>query len=276
MMLETIVVGALQVNCYVLGCEESHRAVVIDPGDDAPAILAALKRGGLKLECIVITHAHFDHFSGARSLQEATGAPLYMHPDGQPLLPAMRRTAIAWLGRDPGEPPELTYDLSAGGLRVGELALEVRSTPGHAPGSLTLVDHTKRRAFTGDALFAGSIGRTDLPGGSLDMLLSNIHEQILVLPDDYAILPGHGPDSTIGEERRSNPFLAELPRSSAWRCGQAWDALLRVRPGDGAGDHRPCSPGISGGGVRYHLRERSCRGGALSGPQRLPDAPGGI
>ncbi len=218
MMLETIVVGALQVNCYVLGCEQSHRAVVIDPGDDAPAILAVLKRGGLKLEHIVVTHAHFDHVMSARPLQEATGAPFYMHSGDRLLLPAMRRTAIAWLGRDPGEPPGLTHDLSAGEvIRVGELALEVRSTPGHSPGSLTLVDHTKRRAFTGDALFAGSIGRTDLPGGSLDTLLSSIREQILVLPDDYAILPGHGPGSTIGEERRSNPFLAAVSPLSARR-----------------------------------------------------------
>ncbi len=210
MILEIIPVGALQVNCYVLGCERTRQAVVIDPGDDAAGIGARLERRGLRLARILATHGHFDHLLACRPLQERTGAPLYLHPADRPLLAGMRRTCVAWLGFDPGEPPPVDGLLTAGEtVRVGDIALEVRHTPGHSPGSVTLVDHASRRAVTGDALFAGSIGRTDLPGGDMQTLLAAIRSQILALPDDYAVLPGHGPASTVGEERRGNPFLAE-------------------------------------------------------------------
>ena len=116
---------------------------------------------------------------------------------------------MAWLGYDPGPPPDITGDMAPGEtIRAGDIALEVRHTPGHSPGSVTLVDHACRRAFTGDALFAGSIGRTDLPGGDMRTLLGSIRAQILSLPDDYAVLSGHGEASTVGDERRGNPFLA--------------------------------------------------------------------
>ena len=116
---------------------------------------------------------------------------------------------MAWLGYDPGPPPDITGDLTPGEtIRAGDIALEVRHTPGHSPGSVTFVDHVGRRAFTGDALFAGSIGRTDLPGGDMRTLLASIRSQILTLPDDFAVLPGHGEASTVGDERRGNPFLA--------------------------------------------------------------------
>lgn len=207
-MLETLPVGPLQVNCYVLGCPRTRRAVVIDPGDNAAAILAVLKRHDLQLDRILATHAHFDHLLGIRDLQRATAAPLYLHPDDRPLAATMQRTCMAWLGYDPGEPPEIHGDLLPGEtVQVGDIALEVRHTPGHSPGSVTLVDHARRRAFTGDALFAGSIGRTDFPGSSLKVLLASIRDEILTLPDDYAVLSGHGPASTVGRERRGNPFL---------------------------------------------------------------------
>jgi hydroxyacylglutathione hydrolase len=211
MIVETVVVGALQANCYVLGCEQTRQAIVVDPGDNAPVILAAVRRHDLMVERIVATHAHFDHVLAARSVEEATGAPLYLHPADRPLLQSMRRTTMAWLGHDPGEPPARVCELTSGGvIRVGNITLEIRSTPGHSPGGITLVDHAGRQVFTGDALFAGSIGRTDLPGGGIEMLLAGIRTQILTLPDDYAVLPGHGPASTVGEERCGNPFLAEL------------------------------------------------------------------
>ncbi len=209
MVIETIPVGALQVNCYVLGCETLRQAIVIDPGDEAEAILAALAQHGLNLTCILATHAHFDHLLACRELQERTGASFHLHPADRPLLATLRRTCMAWLGYDPGPPPDITGDLTPGEtLQAGGIALEVRHTPGHSPGSVTLVDHAGRRAFTGDALFAGSIGRTDLPGGDMRTLLDSIRAQILSLPDDYAVLAGHGEASSVGDERRGNPFLA--------------------------------------------------------------------
>jgi glyoxylase-like metal-dependent hydrolase (beta-lactamase superfamily II) len=208
MILETLVVGALQVNCYVLGCEQTRRALVIDPGDNVRAIQAALHRHGITLDRIIATHAHFDHLLAARALQDATGAPFYLHEGDVPLLGMMQRTSMAWLGYDPGEPPQVSGLLQPGEtLAVGEIALEVRHTPGHSDGGVTLVDHNGRRAFTGDALFNGSVGRTDL-GGDFPTLLQSIRSEILTLPDDYAVLSGHGPASTVGEERMSNPFLA--------------------------------------------------------------------
>jgi hydroxyacylglutathione hydrolase len=210
MILETIPVGALQVNCHVFGCERTRQAIVIDPGDDAADILAMLQRRGLRLARILATHGHFDHLLACRELRESTGAPFYLHPADRPLLAAMRRTCMAWLGFDPGEPPAIDGDVIVGEtIQVGDMTLEVRHTPGHSPGSVTLVDRAGCCAVTGDALFAGSIGRTDLPGGDMKTLLAAIRSQILTLPDDYAVLPGHGPASTVGAERRGNPFLAE-------------------------------------------------------------------
>jgi glyoxylase-like metal-dependent hydrolase (beta-lactamase superfamily II) len=210
MIRETLIVGALQVNCYILGCERTRQAVVIDPGDNAPAIQAALRKHGLTLTALLATHAHFDHVLAGRPLQEATGASFHLHPAERPLLAVMRSMTQAWLGYDPGDPPEVSGELAPGRPVVfGDETLEVRATPGHSPGGVTFVHHATRRAFTGDALFAGGIGRTDLPGGDLRTLLAGIREQILTLPDDYAVLPGHGPASTVGEERWSNPYLSE-------------------------------------------------------------------
>lgn len=209
MFIERVPVGALQVNCYVLGCEMTRQAIVIDPGDEAEAILAALDQHKLTLTRILATHAHFDHLLACRMLQERTGAPFYLHPADRPLVATLRRTCMAWLGYDPGSPPDITGDMAPSEtIQAGDVALEVRHTPGHSPGSVTLVDHVGRRAFTGDALFAGSVGRTDLPGGDMRTLLASIRSQILTLPDDFAVFPGHGEASTVGDERRGNPFLA--------------------------------------------------------------------
>ncbi len=213
MALYTLPVGMLEVNCYVLSCERTGEAIVIDPGDEAAAILALLARHELKLARILATHAHFDHLLAVRALQEATGAPFQLHPADRSLVAALRSTCLAWLGYDPGDLPAIDGELTPGEtVQVGDLALEVRHTPGHSPGGVTLVDHAHRRAFTGDALFAGSIGRTDLPGGSLATLLQGIRREILSLPGDYAVLPGHGEPSTVSDERRMNPYLND----SAW------------------------------------------------------------
>lgn len=213
MILETLSVGMLQVNCYVLGCERTREAIVIDPGDEPDAILAVLRRHDLKLARIIGTHGHFDHLLACRPLQEITSAPFYLHPADLRLVATMRATCIAWLGYDPGEGPTVNVYLTPGEtVRVGDIALEVRHTPGHSPGGVTLVDHAGRRAFTGDALFSGSIGRADLPGGDLYTLLNGIREKILTLPDDYDVLSGHGEETTVGTERRTNPYLND----SAW------------------------------------------------------------
>jgi hydroxyacylglutathione hydrolase len=213
MIFETLVVGALQTNCYILGCERTRQAIVIDPGDDPSDILAVLRQHRLSLERLVITHAHFDHLLAARPLQEATGAPLYLAAGDRFQLTSMRRTAMLWLGRDPGEPPDVAGDLGPETpVPVGDLSLEIRRTPGHSPGGVTFVDHEGRRAFTGDTVFAGSIGRTDLPGGSMEVLLDAIRREILSLPDDFSLLPGHGPRSTVLNERVSNPFLVAPSR----------------------------------------------------------------
>ena len=210
MTIETIVVGALQVNCYLLCSESTGIAMVIDPGDEPDVILAAAKARDCRIAQLILTHAHFDHLLAARALQTETGAPLLMAAADRPVLQGQRGTTQAWLGFDPGEPPVVDGDLVAGEqISAGEIVLEVLATPGHSPGGVSLIDHAHRVAFTGDSLFAGSIGRTDLPGGSLETLLASIRDQLLTLPDDYAVLPGHGPSSTVGEERRSNPFLME-------------------------------------------------------------------
>jgi glyoxylase-like metal-dependent hydrolase (beta-lactamase superfamily II) len=208
MILDRLVVGPLQVNCYVLGCRYSREAIVIDPGDNVKDILAVLQQHDLRLVQIVNTHAHFDHVLGVRDLQRATGAPFLLHPDEIPVLMTLEEQVQAWLGFNPGPPPVVDRRLQAGEvIYFGREALEVRPTPGHSPGGISLADHAGRRVFTGDALFAGSIGRTDLPGADGDTLLDSIREQILSLPEDFVVLPGHGPATTVGEERRTNPFL---------------------------------------------------------------------
>jgi hydroxyacylglutathione hydrolase len=217
MILETIVVGMLETNCYVLGCERTRQAIVIDPGDDPADILEVLGRHHLSLERLIATHAHFDHLLAVRALQEATGAPFYLSSADRPLLDTQRRTAILWIGRDPGAPPEVHGDVVPGvPVVAGDLSLEVRRSPGHSPGGVILVDHGGRRALTGDTVFAGSIGRTDLPGGNLEVLLESIRSQILTLPDDYVLLPGHGPSSTVLQERTSNPFLMTPSALRRW------------------------------------------------------------
>jgi glyoxylase-like metal-dependent hydrolase (beta-lactamase superfamily II) len=208
MILETIVTGDLGVNCYLLADPFTGDALVIDPGDDSDLILDFIDRRGWRVRTLVATHGHFDHLLACDALRAATGAPLLVHPADATTILRCWPLARSWLGRDPGPPPLADGALNAGSiLKLGTISLEVRHTPGHSPGGVVLVAHHDRLAFTGDTLFAGGIGRTDLPGGALAALLASIHREILSLPGDFAVLPGHGPASTVGAERDRNPFL---------------------------------------------------------------------
>jgi len=208
MIVETIVVGPLQANCYILGCEQTGEAVVIDPGDEPERIEKRIQQLNLDLKQIIGTHAHLDHVLGVRGLHEATGAPFLLHRLEEPILAELRRWTRMWLGYDPGPPPTVDRYLDEDEkVTFGKCELELRLTPGHSPGSLSFVDHAGRRVFVGDTLFYGSIGRSDFPGGDHATLIRAIETQIFTLDDDYTVLPGHGPATTVGRERRMNPFF---------------------------------------------------------------------
>jgi len=207
MILETFPVGPLRCNCTILGDEVTHEAVVVDPGDNIPEILSRLHKHGLTLRQIVITHAHIDHVGGAVLLKKATGAPVFLNQHDLGLLGAMEIQA-GWLGVP--TPEVASPDTSADdGLTVGLATLrgEVIHTPGHTPGSICLLFPQQHLLLAGDTLFAGSIGRTDLPGGDGPQILRSLRDRLMVLPETTRVLPGHGPDTTIGEEKQSNPFL---------------------------------------------------------------------
>jgi glyoxylase-like metal-dependent hydrolase (beta-lactamase superfamily II) len=207
MILETFPVGPLACNCTILGDEEAQEAIVIDPGDDVSRIHRRLTGLGLKLEQILVTHAHIDHVGGALKLKLLTGAPIFLNEDDLPLLEMMEAQA-AWLGVDPPEtalPDESLVDGQHVGLE--HYPAQVLHTPGHTQGSVCLHFAPLKMLIAGDTLFAGSIGRTDLPGGNFDQIMDSLRSRLLVLPDETQVLPGHGPATTIGEERQSNPFL---------------------------------------------------------------------
>jgi glyoxylase-like metal-dependent hydrolase (beta-lactamase superfamily II) len=207
MVLETFPVGPLHCNCTILGDEITHEAIVVDPGDNIPEILSRLHKHGLTLRQILITHAHIDHVGGALQLKRATGAPVFLNQHDLGLLGAMEMQA-GWLGVP--TPETASPDASADdGLTVGLPALpaEVIHTPGHTPGSICLLFPQQHLLLAGDTLFAGSIGRTDLPGGDGRQILRSLRDRLMVLPEATRVLPGHGPGTTIGEEKQSNPFL---------------------------------------------------------------------
>lgn len=205
MLLETLVVGPLQVNCFIIACEVTRLALVVDPGDDAERILAALADRKLKVVSVVNTHGHFDHVGGNRRLVEATGAELLLHEADLPILRRAREHAAGYGLVSAGSPEPTRFLQDGESLAIGELKIQVIATPGHSPGGISL--HVGDHLFAGDTLFADSVGRTDLPGSNHAALVNSIREKLFVLPEGTIVHPGHGPDTTIAHEKRHNPFV---------------------------------------------------------------------
>ena len=212
MLVSVVPVGALQCNCTILGDPASGEAIVVDPGDEAEKVLAALRRHGLRCTAILNTHAHIDHVGANHALREATGARLMLHEADLPLYDNLRLQA-EWLGGLIPEPPRAEPDghvVHGERVSAGAVAADVLHTPGHTPGSICfrLVGEAPL-VLTGDTLFAGSIGRTDLWGGDFDQEIASIRRHLLTLDPVTRVIPGHGPETTIGWERQHNPFLNE-------------------------------------------------------------------
>ena len=205
MLVQAFVTGPLETNTFVVADRATAEAIVIDPGGEPDEILGFLAKERLRCRQIVNTHGHFDHVSGNRALKAATGASLLIHAEDAPMLGQAESHARFFMVRAENSPPADVYLADREELRVGSLLLRVVHTPGHSPGSITLI--AQGMAFCGDLVFYGSVGRTDLPGGSEKVLLDSIRRHILTLPDETVLHPGHGPDTTVGLERRQNPFF---------------------------------------------------------------------
>jgi hydroxyacylglutathione hydrolase len=221
MIIEELTVTAFQQHTRVVGCEKTGRAVCIDPGDEASAVVEALERHGLELQAITLTHAHMDHVGGVAALKKLRpGAAVLLHSADEPLYRALPeqpawigvpRSQWARLGFDYEEPPAIDRYWTDGEIyAVGELRFRVIHCPGHTPGHIVLFSEEERKVFVGDCLFAGSIGRTDLPGGSSEQLMDSLMNKIVPLGDDVTVYSGHGELTTIGRERLTNPFLTGL------------------------------------------------------------------
>ncbi len=205
----SFVLGPVMTNAYLVADSQSGEAVVIDPAWDGETILESAARKGWHITGIWLTHAHFDHIGGAAAVADGSHPPpvVALHPDDYPLWRA--QGGARWFGMqiDPG--PEPTFDLKHGQiLHIGENSLEVRHTPGHTPGHVVFYSAAEGIVFCGDLIFQGSIGRTDLPGGSYETLIASIRQHILTLPEETRLLSGHGPETSVAEEKRNNPFLS--------------------------------------------------------------------
>jgi hydroxyacylglutathione hydrolase len=209
MIHEILAVGPLQCNCSIVGDETSREAMVIDPGDDIDDIMGIIGKHGLTLKQIVITHAHIDHVGGAMKLKRLTGAPVLLNQNDHMLL-KMLDVQAAWIGVRPPENVSIDQGLVSGDVvKAGTLEATVIHTPGHTEGSVCLYFASDKKLIAGDTLFAGSIGRTDLPGGSYEKIIDSLHGQLMQLPDDTVVIPGHGELTTIGQERETNPFIVK-------------------------------------------------------------------
>ncbi len=208
MPFERLVVGPLGVNCYILGDDATREAFVIDPGGNARDILNALERHQLKVSAIVNTHAHFDHVVALDEIRAATGAPFMIHADEADMLAKAPASAALFGLGIPLQKPADRLLRDGDELSAGKISLKVLHTPGHTPGGICLLNG--KNLFAGDTLFQGSIGRADLPGGDYGTLMRSIRDKLLPLPDDTVVYPGHGPSTTLREEKTLNPFLRPL------------------------------------------------------------------
>jgi hydroxyacylglutathione hydrolase len=205
LIIEFLPVGPIMANCYIVGCKETHEASVIDPGDEAERILLKLAGLKLKVKYIINTHGHFDHVGANRKMKEATGADILIHALDAPMLGSLAQAAASFgLKSENSPPPDKTVD-DGDIITFGKISLKVIHTPGHSPGGISL--YTNGCLFVGDTLFQGSIGRTDLPGGNFNTLKSSIHNKLFPLDDNIRVLTGHGPETSIGKEKRYNPFV---------------------------------------------------------------------
>ncbi len=218
MIIAKFVLSIFQQNSRVVACERTGRAIAIDPGADSAEMVSHIKDKGWQLQAVTLTHGHLDHVGGTKFLKEAfPETEVILHKDDedlyyglpqQPLMMGLPKFQLAALGLDYAEPPKLTRNWVHGErYQVGELVFEVLHSPGHTRGHVVLVEWNEKTVFVGDCLFAGSIGRTDLPGGDHDQLIESINTNILGLGDDFVVYSGHGPETTVGDERRTNPFL---------------------------------------------------------------------
>jgi glyoxylase-like metal-dependent hydrolase (beta-lactamase superfamily II) len=205
MIIDTLPVGPIMANCYILGCEETRSAAVIDPGDEVQRILAAVARHHLQVRLILNTHGHFDHVGGNRRLKEATGAEILIHRLDAPMLAELDMAARLFGMRSENSPPPDRYLEHGDRIQVGTLEMAVLHTPGHTPGGVCFHGHGV--VFAGDTLFAGSIGRTDFPGGDFATLAASIRDRLFTLPDAAKVLPGHMGPTTIAREKHHNPFV---------------------------------------------------------------------
>lgn len=219
MKIAEFVQTPFQQNTRVVSCEQTGKAICIDPGEESPEVVEYIEQNGLDLAAICLTHGHLDHVGGAAYLHDRfpeadviahrEEAELYYSLPKQPMLMGIQAHQLAALGMDYAEPPKITrFAEHEDVLEVGELRFEIRHCPGHTLGHIVLVEENERTVFSGDCLFSGTIGRTDLPGGNFQRLIGSIRSEILSLPDDFTVCCGHGPDTTVGRERASNPFLS--------------------------------------------------------------------
>ena len=207
MILEILTVGPFQENCYIVGDEEAGVGALVDPGDEAARIALAVEGTGLEIGSIIITHAHIDHVGAVAALVDEYACPVLMHAEAEPMLKGLPTQAMM-MGLRFGKVPTVDRHVADEEvLEVGDLGLRSLYTPGHAPGHLAFYVGDEGLVLSGDALFAGSVGRVDLPGGSMEVLMRSIEERLLTLPAETTVYPGHGPPTTIGNERASNPFL---------------------------------------------------------------------
>jgi len=204
-IVKELQVGMIGTNCYVVACPETQEAIVIDPGDEAKRIHNLVTKNGFKITAIVNTHGHWDHVGGNRELKKLTGAPIYIHEQDARFLTDGRLHLGSMMGNNENSPAADKLLKEGDIVKVGKHNLKIIHTPGHTPGGISLIG--ENLVFVGDTLFAGSIGRTDLPGGNYTTLINSIKEKLLSLDDETVVYPGHGPSTTIGRERARNPFL---------------------------------------------------------------------